>query len=49
MHSVAPVDLTDPEQATAWIEGGLAAAGGIDILYNNAAVMRQGSVTSTSA
>ncbi|MFT3864356.1 MAG: SDR family NAD(P)-dependent oxidoreductase [Solirubrobacterales bacterium] len=34
--STAPVDLADPEQATAWVEAGVAAAGGIDVLYNNA-------------
>lgn len=31
------VDLTDPAQAAAWIEGGAKRLGGIDVLYNNAA------------
>lgn len=34
MESMAPVDLGDPDQARAWVDQ--AAAGGIDILYNNA-------------
>lgn len=49
MVSAAPVDLTDPVQVAHWLDRGLSAAGGIDILYNNAAAMRQGTVTSTSA
>jgi meso-butanediol dehydrogenase/(S,S)-butanediol dehydrogenase/diacetyl reductase len=36
MSSVEPVDLSDPEQAEAWIREGLKIYGGIDILYNNA-------------
>jgi meso-butanediol dehydrogenase / (S,S)-butanediol dehydrogenase / diacetyl reductase len=36
MVSFCPVDLSDFEGAKAWIENGLATAGKIDILYNNA-------------
>jgi meso-butanediol dehydrogenase/(S,S)-butanediol dehydrogenase/diacetyl reductase len=31
------VDLTDPEQAAAWVEDSASRLGGIDVLYNNAA------------
>lgn len=48
MSAFAPVDLTDPAAAAAWVEEGVATAGGIDVLYNNAAAMRPGSVESTS-
>ncbi|RKF17670.1 SDR family oxidoreductase [Altericroceibacterium spongiae] len=30
------VDLTDPDAVTRWIDGGVASAGRIDVLYNNA-------------
>lgn len=36
MTSRAPVDLSDPDQAAAWVEAGVAAAGRVDVLYNNA-------------
>jgi NAD(P)-dependent dehydrogenase (short-subunit alcohol dehydrogenase family) len=36
------IDLADPEQAAAWIERGVAEAGGIDVLYNNASATRVG-------
>jgi NAD(P)-dependent dehydrogenase (short-subunit alcohol dehydrogenase family) len=36
------IDLADPAQATAWIEEGVADAGGIDVLYNNASATRVG-------
>jgi NAD(P)-dependent dehydrogenase (short-subunit alcohol dehydrogenase family) len=36
MTADAPVDLADPDAATAWVNGAAARAGGIDILYNNA-------------
>ncbi len=36
------IDLADPEQAAAWIEHGVASAGGIDVLYNNASATRVG-------
>jgi meso-butanediol dehydrogenase / (S,S)-butanediol dehydrogenase / diacetyl reductase len=35
-------DLADPEQAAAWIERGVAEAGRIDVLYNNASATRVG-------
>ena len=35
-------DLSDPAQAAAWIERGVAAAGRIDVLYNNASATRVG-------
>jgi meso-butanediol dehydrogenase / (S,S)-butanediol dehydrogenase / diacetyl reductase len=34
------IDLGDSAQASRWIEEGIAAAGGIDILYNNASAAR---------
>lgn len=40
MVSMAPVDLGDSEQATAWVNAGAAAFGGIDIVYNNASAPR---------
>jgi meso-butanediol dehydrogenase / (S,S)-butanediol dehydrogenase / diacetyl reductase len=36
------VDLADPAQAAAWIEGGLADHGRLDVLYNNASATRVG-------
>jgi meso-butanediol dehydrogenase/(S,S)-butanediol dehydrogenase/diacetyl reductase len=36
MISMAPIDLGDPQSARKWIVDGVAAAGGIDVLYNNA-------------
>ena len=36
------IDLADPEQAASWIERGVAEAGGIDVLYNNASATRVG-------
>jgi meso-butanediol dehydrogenase / (S,S)-butanediol dehydrogenase / diacetyl reductase len=38
----AEVNLSEAAQATRWIEGGIAATGGIDILYNNASAARFG-------
>jgi NAD(P)-dependent dehydrogenase (short-subunit alcohol dehydrogenase family) len=38
----APVGLADPGAATAWVDGAVARAGGIDILYNNASTPRVG-------
>ncbi|HEY7075379.1 MAG TPA: SDR family NAD(P)-dependent oxidoreductase, partial [Solirubrobacteraceae bacterium] len=35
-------DLADPAQAAAWIERGVAEAGRIDVLYNNASATRVG-------
>jgi meso-butanediol dehydrogenase / (S,S)-butanediol dehydrogenase / diacetyl reductase len=36
MTADAPIDLADPDAAAAWVDGAVAHAGGIDILYNNA-------------
>jgi meso-butanediol dehydrogenase / (S,S)-butanediol dehydrogenase / diacetyl reductase len=44
----AKVDLGDSAQASRWIEDGIAATGGIDILYNNASAARFGSMTDIS-
>jgi meso-butanediol dehydrogenase / (S,S)-butanediol dehydrogenase / diacetyl reductase len=38
----APVDLSDPAAAAAWVNGGVSHAGGIDVLYNNASAPRVG-------
>jgi NAD(P)-dependent dehydrogenase (short-subunit alcohol dehydrogenase family) len=35
---IAPIDLTDPEQAERLVEGAVAAYGGLDVVYNNAAI-----------
>jgi meso-butanediol dehydrogenase / (S,S)-butanediol dehydrogenase / diacetyl reductase len=40
MTSFAPVDLGDPATARKWIDDGMAAAGKIDVLYNNASAAR---------
>jgi meso-butanediol dehydrogenase / (S,S)-butanediol dehydrogenase / diacetyl reductase len=40
MTSFCPVDLGDPQAARQWIEDGLAEAGRIDVLYNNASAAR---------
>lgn len=40
VHAPAPVDLTDSDQARAWIGRSAAEFGRIDVLYNNAAAAR---------
>jgi NAD(P)-dependent dehydrogenase (short-subunit alcohol dehydrogenase family) len=40
MASLSPVDLGDRDEVKRWIDGGVAAFGGIDILYNNAGAVR---------
>ncbi|TKK91293.1 SDR family oxidoreductase [Herbidospora galbida] len=42
MTGVAPIDLTDPEQARRVVEEAVAAYGGLDVVYNNAALPRFG-------
>ncbi|UNK49892.1 SDR family oxidoreductase [Lysobacter sp. S4-A87] len=42
MTGIAPVDLTDPDQARRLIDEAVAVYGGLDIVYNNAAVQRFG-------
>ncbi len=42
MVTFGPVDLSSPAEAQKWISDGLAEAGGIDILYNNAGGARFG-------
>lgn len=44
MTSCGSVDLSTPAGARDWIERGVAAAGGIDVLYNNAGAVRFGFV-----
>ncbi|WP_169944126.1 SDR family NAD(P)-dependent oxidoreductase [Microbispora sp. H11081] len=44
MTGIAPVDLTDPEQARRMVEDAVAAYGGLDVVYNNAARPRFGPV-----
>ena len=36
MTGIAPIDLTDPEQAGTMVEDAVAAYGGLDVVYNNA-------------
>jgi meso-butanediol dehydrogenase / (S,S)-butanediol dehydrogenase / diacetyl reductase len=38
----APVDLSDPVAAAAWVDSSVTRAGGIDVLYNNASAPRVG-------
>jgi NAD(P)-dependent dehydrogenase (short-subunit alcohol dehydrogenase family) len=40
MTTMAPVDMSDPDQAKEWVDSGAEAYGGIDVLYNNAAQPR---------
>ncbi|MFI6759786.1 SDR family NAD(P)-dependent oxidoreductase [Micromonospora sp. NPDC050417] len=42
MTGIAPIDLTDPEQARKIVENTVAAYGGLDVVYNNAASLRFG-------
>ncbi|WP_200211400.1 SDR family NAD(P)-dependent oxidoreductase [Micromonospora coerulea] len=42
MTGIAPIDLTDPEQARQMVEDAVAAYGGLDVVYNNAASLRFG-------
>jgi NAD(P)-dependent dehydrogenase (short-subunit alcohol dehydrogenase family) len=48
MFSTAPVDLGDPAAVDRWIADGVDAAGGIDILYNNAGAVRFGPIEDLS-
>ena len=38
MTGIAPIDLTEPEQASKMIEDAVAAYGGLDVVYNNVAI-----------
>lgn len=42
MTGIAPVDLTEPEQARQFVEDAVAAYDGLDVVYNNAASLRFG-------
>ena len=42
MTGIAPIDLTDPEQARTMVEDAVAAYGRLDVIYNNAAIQRFG-------
>ncbi|WP_431959189.1 SDR family NAD(P)-dependent oxidoreductase [Actinacidiphila sp. bgisy160] len=42
MTGIAPIDLTDPEQARHLVEDAARAYGGLDVIYNNAASLRFG-------
>ncbi|MBF9132031.1 SDR family oxidoreductase [Plantactinospora sp. S1510] len=44
MTGIAPIDLTDPEQAQRVVEEAAAAYGGLDVVYNNAASLRFGAM-----
>jgi meso-butanediol dehydrogenase/(S,S)-butanediol dehydrogenase/diacetyl reductase len=48
MLGSAPVDVTDPAQATTWIDEGVAQTGRLDILYNNAAAQRFSTISSST-
>ncbi|CAM4496209.1 NAD(P)-dependent dehydrogenase (short-subunit alcohol dehydrogenase family) [Paenibacillus endophyticus] len=38
MTGIAPIDLTDPEQVQKMVEDAVSAYGGLDVVYNNAAI-----------
>src|SRR4051794_11671968 len=42
IDAMAPVDLAEPDAVAEWIDWGVARAGGIDVLYNNASAPRVG-------
>ena len=42
MTGIAPIDLTDPDQASKMVEDAVAAYGGLDVVYNNAAIQHFG-------
>ncbi|MEK8109676.1 SDR family oxidoreductase [Micromonospora sp. M12] len=42
MTGIAPVDLTDPDQVRRLVDDAVAAYGGLDVVYNNAAALRFG-------
>jgi meso-butanediol dehydrogenase / (S,S)-butanediol dehydrogenase / diacetyl reductase len=42
MDALAPVDLSEPAGAQAWIDAGIEAFGDVDILFNNASSLRNG-------
>ncbi|MEV5897395.1 SDR family NAD(P)-dependent oxidoreductase [Nonomuraea fuscirosea] len=42
MTGIAPIDLTDPDQARQVVEEAIAAYGGLDVVYNNAAMAHFG-------
>lgn len=42
MTGIAPVDLSDPEQARQAVEDAVSAYGGLDVVYNNAAIQHFG-------
>ncbi|MFL4905858.1 SDR family NAD(P)-dependent oxidoreductase [Streptomyces sp. MMS24-I2-30] len=44
MTSIAPVDLTDPREVRQLVEDAVAAYGGLDVVYNNAASLRFGAM-----
>lgn len=44
MTAIAPVDLTDPGQVSKMVEEGAAAYGGLDVVYNNAAIQYFGAM-----
>lgn len=48
MTAMAPVDLSDAEQARVWIEAAVAVHGRVDVLYNNASAARFGSIADLS-
>ena len=48
MTGMAPVDLGDPAQAQAWVDQAASLHGRVDILYNNAAAVRTGSIEAVS-
>ena len=44
MTGMAPVDLGDPDQASAWVDEAAAVHGRVDILFNNAGIGRHGPI-----
>lgn len=48
MDAIAPVDLSTPAGAAAWVEQSVGLTGGVDVLVNNASSIRFGSITELS-
>jgi NAD(P)-dependent dehydrogenase (short-subunit alcohol dehydrogenase family) len=43
-RSLSPLDLSDPQEATRWVNFAVSTFGAVDILYNNAASFRHGTL-----
>jgi meso-butanediol dehydrogenase / (S,S)-butanediol dehydrogenase / diacetyl reductase len=48
MAALAPVDLANADGARAWVDAAVERFGGVDVLYNNASALRNGSLMDLS-